>query len=59
MALYTEDQKSHFKRVSQETVDLLNSLGYKAKVGTQQGLSYPAVREGAWTLAMLWDDGKG
>ena len=59
MALYTEDQKSHFKRVSQETVDLLNSLGYKAKVGTQQGLSYPAVREGAWTLALLWDDGKG
>jgi len=59
MSLYSEEQKRQFKQVAEETVNLLNNVGYEARVGSQQGLSYPSVREGAWTLAMLWDDGKG
>ena len=57
--MYTDEQKSLFKLTAEKTVNNLIEVGLNAKVGSKNGLAYPSVRMGKWTLALQWDDGFG
>lgn len=57
--VYSDEQKSQFRILADDAVKRLKDLGLQARVGVQNGLPYPSLREGAWTIAMLWDDAKG
>lgn len=57
--MYSDDQKKAFKDLSTTVVESLKSLDYDARVGQASGIAYPAIRYGAWTIALQWDDGLG
>lgn len=57
--MYSGQQKNAFNDLSNVVVDALISNAFRARVGHSGGLAYPSIRYGAWTIAMMWDDGFG
>lgn len=46
-------------KTSTDAVAILTDKGYKARVGRSGRMSYPAVKKGLWTAALLLDTGYG
>jgi len=55
----SEQEIRDIQVISEGVVNLLNELGLDARVGKSQGVPYPSVREGAWSVYLMWDHGAG
>lgn len=48
------NQNENMHDVAATCVDILQRQGLDARVGKRNGISYPALRQGDWTIALEW-----